>query len=125
MANASGTVIGVNGNLISVEVQGDVTLNEVGYVHLGDQRLKSEVIRIRGNNVDMQVFEMTRGIGIGDTVTFTDDLLAIELGPGLLGRVYDGLQNPLPELAEKCGFFWNAAFTSTPWIARKLGSLHR
>ena len=105
MANASGTVIGVNGNLISVEVQGDVTLNEVGYVHLGDQRLKSEVIRIRGNNVDMQVFEMTRGIGIGDTVTFTDDLLAIELGPGLLGRVYDGLQNPLPELAEKCGFF--------------------
>lgn len=105
MANASGKVTGVNGNLISVEVQGDVTLNEVGYVHLGDQRLKSEVIRIRGNNVDMQVFEMTRGIGIGDTVTFTGELLAIELGPGLLGRVYDGLQNPLPELAEKCGFF--------------------
>lgn len=53
----------------------------------------------------MQVFEMTRGISIGDEVEFTSELLAVELGPGLLGQVFDGLQNPLPKLAEQCGFF--------------------
>jgi V/A-type H+-transporting ATPase subunit A len=53
----------------------------------------------------MQVFEMTRGIGIGDDVEFSGELLAVELGPGLLSQIYDGLQNPLPELASQCGFF--------------------
>ena len=105
MTHATGKVVGVNGNLVAVEVDGQVALNEVGYVVLGDQRLKSEIIRIRGKRTEMQVFEMTRGIGIGDPVEFTGELLAVELGPGLLGKVYDGLQNPLPELAEQAGFF--------------------
>jgi len=105
MAGTTGKVIGVNGNMLTVEVDGQVALNEVGYVVLGDKRLKSEVIRIRGKNAELQVFEMTRGIGIGDPVEFTQELLAVTLGPGLLGKVYDGLQNPLPELAEQCGFF--------------------
>jgi len=105
MAGTTGKVIGVNGNMLTVEVDGEVALNEVGYVVLGDKRLKSEVIRIRGKNAELQVFEMTRGIGIGDPVEFTQELLAVSLGPGLLGKVYDGLQNPLPELAEQCGFF--------------------
>ncbi|TVR01839.1 MAG: V-type ATP synthase subunit A [Spirochaetaceae bacterium] len=105
MTHATGKVVGVNGNLVAVEVEGQVALNEVGYVVLGDQRLKSEIIRIRGKRTEMQVFEMTRGIGIGDPVEFTGELLAVELGPGLLGKVYDGLQNPLPELAEQAGFF--------------------
>lgn len=105
MDTAKGSVIGVNGNMVSVEVTGDVALNEVGYVIVGKQRLKSEVIRIRGNRVEMQVFEMTRGIGVGDAVEFSQQLLAVELGPGLLSQVYDGLQNPLPELARESGFF--------------------
>ena len=105
MEATRGTVVGVNGNMVSVEVTGNVSLNEVGYILVGDQRLKSEVIRVRGSRVEMQVFEMTRGIGIGDSVEFSDQLLAVELGPGLLSQVYDGLQNPLPELAEECGFF--------------------
>ncbi|NCN04618.1 MAG: V-type ATP synthase subunit A [Spirochaetales bacterium] len=105
MAKTTGKVIGVNGNMVSVEVEGDVSLNEVGYILVNDQKLKSEIIRIRGSRVEMQVFEMTRGIGIGDPVEFTDQLLAVELGPGLLSQVYDGLQNPLPELAQQCGFF--------------------
>ncbi|MCK4516796.1 MAG: V-type ATP synthase subunit A, partial [Spirochaetaceae bacterium] len=94
-----------------VQLDGDVSLNEVGYILLDDpttgesKRLKSEVIRIRGGRAEVQVFEMTRGIGVDDKVEFTGQLLAVELGPGLLGRVYDGLQNPLPELAEQCGFF--------------------
>jgi V/A-type H+/Na+-transporting ATPase subunit A len=111
MSQASGRVVGVNGNMVSVQMDGDVSLNEVGYIVLNDpesgetKRLKSEVIRIRGDVAEMQVFEMTRGIGVHDQVEFTGELLAVELGPGLLRRVYDGLQNPLPELAEQCGFF--------------------
>jgi len=111
MSQASGYVVGVNGNMVSVHVDGDVSLNEVGYIVLDDpttgeaKRLKSEVIRIRGELAEVQVFEMTRGIGVDDKVEFSGELLAVELGPGLLTRVYDGLQNPLPELAEQCGFF--------------------
>jgi V/A-type H+-transporting ATPase subunit A len=86
-------------------VGANVRMNEVGYVMLGDQRLKSEVIRIRGNLAELQVFEMTRGIGVNDKVEFTSELLAVELGPGLLGQIFDGLQNPLPQLAEQLGFF--------------------
>jgi V/A-type H+-transporting ATPase subunit A len=100
-----GKVIGVNGNMVTAVVDGDVSLNEVSYIITGDRRLKSEVIRIQGNQAQMQVFEMTRGIGIDDEVDFTGELLAVSLGPGLLGQIYDGLQNPLPELAEQCGFF--------------------
>ena len=111
MTQSRGKVVGINGNMVSVLVEGNVSLNEVGYIVIGDgaagdhKRLKSEVIRIRGDRAEVQVFEMTRGLGVGDEVEFTGQLLAVELGPGLLGRVYDGLQNPLPELAEQCGFF--------------------
>ncbi|MFP3959121.1 MAG: V-type ATP synthase subunit A [Spirochaetaceae bacterium] len=105
MTETRGTIVAINGNMISVEVDGDVAMNEVGYVVVGDRRLKSEVIRVRGSQAELQVFEMTRGIGIGDTVEFSGEMLAVELGPGLLTQVYDGLQNPLPELAEHSGFF--------------------
>ena len=70
--------------MLTVEHEGNVMLNEVGYVKLGDKSLKAEVIRIKGNLAEMQVFEMTRGIGIGDEVTFTNELLSIELGFGSL-----------------------------------------
>ncbi len=106
MKQTTGQVVGVSGNMVTVRVQGQVRLNEVGYVALeGERFLKSEVIRIRGDLAEMQVFEMTRGISVGDEVSFTGELLAVNLGPGLLGQVYDGLQNPLPQLAEKTGFF--------------------
>ena len=105
MRDTKGTVVAVNGNMISVRFEGIVALNEVGFVHVGDKKLKSEVIRVRGNVAQLQVFEITRGIGIGDEVSFMGDLLTVELGPGLLGQVYDGLQNPLPELASQAGYF--------------------
>ena len=105
MAKSTGKVTGINGNMVSVEFNENVALNEVGYILLGEKRLKSEVIRIKGNVASMQVFEMTNGVGVGDLVEFTGDLLSVELGPGLLSQIYDGLQNPLPELAAQCGFF--------------------
>ncbi|HPI23476.1 MAG TPA: V-type ATP synthase subunit A [Spirochaetota bacterium] len=100
-----GKVVGVNGNMVRVEFENDVLMNEVAYVKLKEKRLKSEVIRVRGKRAEMQVFEMTKGIGVGDEVEFTSDLLSVSLGPGLLGQIFDGLQNPLPQLAEQCGFF--------------------
>ena len=103
--STNGKVIGINGNMVSVRTDGDVIMNEVGYILVGGKRLKSEVIRIRGDVAQMQVFEITKGVGIGDDVEFSGEMLAVELGPGLLGQVYDGLQNPLPELAEKAGYF--------------------
>jgi len=102
---AGGRVIGVNGNMVSVRTEGNIVMNEVGYIVSGDKRLKSEVIRIQGDVAQLQVFELTRGIGVGDGVEFSGEMLAVELGPGLLGQVFDGLQNPLPELARKAGFF--------------------
>jgi V/A-type H+-transporting ATPase subunit A len=100
-----GKIIGINGNMITVQVDGAVSQNEVGYACIGDIRLMSEVVRIRSASVDMQVFEDTTDIGVGDVVEFTGHLLSVELGPGLLSQIFDGLQNPLPKLAEQCGFF--------------------
>ncbi len=105
MSKVTGHVTGVNGNLVSVGFDGSIRKNEVGYILLGDTRLKGEVIRINGDTASMQIYEMTNGIKVGDPVEFTGELLSVKLGPGLLTQVFDGLQNPLPELAEKCGFF--------------------
>lgn len=100
-----GRVVGVNGNMVSARFDRDVRMNEVAYIAVRDLRLKAEVIRVRGKECDMQVFEDTRGIRVGDLVQFSGDLLAVELGPGLLSMVYDGLGNPLQELADKTGLF--------------------
>ena len=105
MGNNKGHVVSVNGNMVNVEFTGAITKNEVGYIILGNTRLKSEVIRINSNIASLQVYEMTGGVAVGDEVEFTGELLSAELGPGLLTQIYDGLQNPLPQLAEECGFF--------------------
>ena len=105
MTENKGKVVSINGNLVSVEFDGNVSMNEICYVFVGGTALKSEVIRIKGNVAQVQVYEMTDGIKCGDTVEFTGDMLSADLGPGLLGQIYDGLQNPLPVLAEQAGWF--------------------
>ena len=105
MNTETGYVAGVNGNLLKVDFNGSVRKNEVGYILVDDKRLKGEVIRINNGIVSMQIYEMTNGIKVGDPVEFTGELMSVDLGPGLLTQVYDGLQNPLPQLAEECGFF--------------------
>ncbi|MDC7218509.1 MAG: V-type ATP synthase subunit A [Spirochaetales bacterium] len=101
-----GKVVGINGNMVTVALEGKVIMNEVGYIITDEgKRLKSEVIRVMGDEAQLQVFEITKGISVGDACEFSGELLAVELGPGLLGQVYDGLQNPLPELAEEAGYF--------------------
>lgn len=105
MIKNTGKIVGINKNMITVEFEGNVKQNEVAYAVLDGSRLKTEVIRIKRNRADLQVFEDTRGLKMGDVVEFTGELLSIELGPGLLGQLYDGLQNPLHKLAGELGFF--------------------
>lgn len=105
MEKIKGYVTGVNGNMVSVRVDGSITKNEVGFILVGDTRLKGEVIRVNGDIANMQIYEMTNGIKVGDTAEFTGEMMSVELGPGILTQVFDGLQNPLPDLAKKCGFF--------------------
>jgi V/A-type H+-transporting ATPase subunit A len=132
MNERTGQVVAVSGNMVSVAMTGDIVMNEVAYVEVDGTRLKSEVIRIGGGKAQMQVFETTRGIKVGDGVTFTGELLSARLGPGLLGQVFDGLQNPLPQLAEKAGNFMERGLyleplsLSTKWAftpARKPGDI--
>ena len=102
----TGKVTGVNGNMVSVAFDDRVIQNEVAFVVTDDnERLKGELIRVRGREADIQVFESTVGIKVGNKVEFSGELLSVELGPGLLTQVYDGLQNPLPELAKQAGYF--------------------
>ena len=105
MSQCEGRIVGVNGNMITVEFDTAISQNEVGYAQLDGTGLMCEVVRVRGTYADMQVFEDTTDLAIGDTVEFSGSLLSVELGPGLLTQIYDGLQNPLPQLAEECGFF--------------------
>lgn len=105
MMTVTGHVTGVNGNLTKVSFDGSVRKNEVGYILVDGKRLKGEVIRINDGEASMQIYEMTNGIKVGDPVEFTGELMSVELGPGLLTQVFDGLQNPLPDLAQQCGFF--------------------
>ncbi|HJB18954.1 MAG TPA: V-type ATP synthase subunit A [Candidatus Bariatricus faecipullorum] len=106
MTENKGKVVGINGNMVSVEFTGNVSMNEICFVRVDDETtLKSEVIRIRGKIAQIQVYEMTNGIQCGDEVVFTGEMLSAQLGPGLLGQVYDGLQNPLPILAQQAGWF--------------------
>jgi len=97
-----GTVTGITANLISVEVDGPISQNEIAYVQNGDERLKSEVIRVTGKIAYIQCFESTRGIKVGLPVEFSGGMLEVELGPGLLSKNYDGLQS---DLNKKKGLF--------------------
>lgn len=93
---------------LSEPERGRLVKNEVVYIRPArtpNQRLKAEVLRVLGDSADAQVFESTGGVGLGDPVEQTGRLLAVRLGPGLLGQVFDGLQNPLEVLAQGHGTF--------------------
>lgn len=100
------TIVAVKESLVTIDVANrPVRKNEVGYVIVGDERLKAEVLRVQGNVADMQVFEETEGVKVGDEVELSGAMLSVTLGPGLLGQVFDGLQVPLDALAREYGFF--------------------
>jgi len=115
----SAKVIAINDNVLTIELvknegdeYGKLVKNEVVYVLPDrknskdiDEKLMAEVLRIDGNTAEIQVYEDTRGVGVGDCVIQTHNLLSVELGPGILGTIYDGLQAPLEAMASMHGTF--------------------
>lgn len=114
---ATARVVAVQDDLVSIELDGpegsgQLMKNEVVFVcprRRGpdgrQERLKGEVLRVRGRRADVQVFESTNGVSINDPVEQTGEMLSLDLGPGLLGQVFDGLQNPLEDIALAHGVF--------------------
>ena len=108
-------VVSIQESLVSIETLASnphpLTKNEVVYILPSgsdtkhQERLKAEVLRINGSVADAQVYESTTGVAVGDLVEQSSEMLSVELGPGLLGQVYDGLQNPLDKLASEFGYF--------------------
>lgn len=108
-------VVAVQEDLVTIKMADTnpkpIIKNEVIYIcpqrksNGRQEKLKAEILRVRGQEADAQVYESTRGIGIGDIVEQTGELLSVTLGPGLLTQVYDGLQNPLAEVAADYGTF--------------------
>lgn len=96
--STKGIVKGIISNLVTVEVDGPVSQNEIAYIQMENTRLMAEVLKVNGNKTFVQVFESTRGLKVGNTVEFTGHMLEVTLGPGLLSRNYDGLQNDLDKL---------------------------
>jgi V/A-type H+-transporting ATPase subunit A len=117
-------VVAVQDDLVTIAMDSSrprpILKNEVVYICPrrldGDrqERLKAEVLRVHGSTADAQVFESTRGVGVGDPVEQTGELLSVSLGPGLLTQVYDGLQNPLAGLAAGYGTFLPRGATVAP-----------
>ena len=95
-----GIVTGIVSNLVTVKVDGPVAENEICYIDLQGVKMMAEVIKVNGDIASVQVFESTRGLKGGDTVEFEGRMLEVQLGPGLLSSVYDGLQNNLATMTE-------------------------
>jgi vacuolar-type H+-ATPase catalytic subunit A/Vma1 len=134
VASTGARVIAVQANLVTIEAaetaQRPLTMNEVVCIvpqretTQYQERLKAEVLRVRGREADAQVFESTRGVGIGDRAEQTGELLSVTLGPGLLGRVYDGLQNSLPDLSASYGNFLPRGVIAPALDLKKNGLSH-
>lgn len=97
----TGKIIKVSGPLIVAEGMNDVKMFDV--VRVGEKKLIGEIIELRGDKASIQVYEETSGLGAGDIVISTNEPLSVELGPGLLEGMYDGIQRPLDKLLEMSG----------------------
>lgn len=93
-----GKVVGIIANLVIVEADGPVAQNEICYIQHSEAKLMAEVIKVNGKLAYVQVFESTRGLKVSDSVEFDGHMLEATLGPGLLSKNYDGLQNDLGKM---------------------------
>ena len=98
---SKGTIKKVAGPLVIAEGMRDANMFDV--VRVSDQRLIGEIIEIHGDEASIQVYEETSGLGPGEPVESTGNPMSVELGPGLLGSIYDGIQRPLDIIREQTG----------------------
>lgn len=121
-----GVVGGIIANLVIVEVDGPVSQNEICFIKLGDTKLMAEVIKVMGNNAYVQVFESTRNLRIGDTVEFAGHMLEASLGPGILSKNFDGLQNDLNKMEGvflKRGEYTHPLEVEKKWLFKPLAKV--
>lgn len=90
-----GKVTGIIANLVIAETDGHVAQNEICHISVGDENLLGEVIKVQHKSIFIQCYESTRGMRVGNTIVFTGEMLEVTLGPGMLSKTYDGLQNDL------------------------------
>jgi len=117
---AVGHVVQAFGNLLHVRFEGNIRQGEMARVRVGEESLLAEVIEIAGDEAKMQVFEDTRGIKLNTPVEFNGHLLEAELGPGLLSSIFDGLQNPLEDVARETGVYLQRGVYLPPLNRTKL-----
>ena len=98
MAKTQGKVHSIISNLVLVKVEGPVSQNEICFIEENGERLMAEVIKVVGDLAYVQVFESTRGLKPGMPVEFQNHMLEVSLGPGLLSKNFDGLQNDLDKM---------------------------
>ena len=96
-----GRIVKVSGPLIVAENMADVKMYDV--VKVGEKELIGEVIELRGDKASVQVYEETSGLGVGDKVVSTGMPLSVELAPGLIEGIFDGIQRPLEKIVENYG----------------------
>ena len=100
---SEGLISRISGPVVIAENMKGTKMYDV--VKIGEEELNGEIIRLDGNEAVIQVYEDTSGLKIGEKVLPSDNPLSVELGPGLLASIYDGIQRPLPGLVEKSGSF--------------------
>ena len=118
-----GIVAGIIANLVIVEADGPVSQNEICFIKLGETPLMAEVIKVLGKKAYVQVFESTRNLRVGDTVEFAGHMLEATLGPGLLSKNFDGLQNDLDKMKDvflKRGEYTDPLEDDTQWDYKPL-----
>ena len=109
---AKGKIVWVSGPAVRADGMSSAKMYET--VEVGDAKLIGEVIRLTGDVAFIQVYESTSGLKPGEEVIGTGQPLSVLLGPGIIGRIYDGIQRPLDEIAEKSGAFIGRGITTNP-----------
>ena len=114
---AKGKIVWVSGPAVRADGMSSAKMYET--VEVGDAKLIGEVIRLTGDVAFIQVYESTSGLKPGEEVIGTGQPLSVLLGPGIIGRIYDGIQRPLDEIAEKSGAFIGRGITTNPVDMKK------
>jgi len=109
---AKGKIVWVSGPAVRADGMSSAKMYET--VEVGESKLIGEVIRLTGDVAFIQVYESTSGLRPGEEVIGTGQPLSVLLGPGIIGRIYDGIQRPLDEIAEKSGAFIGRGITTSP-----------
>jgi V/A-type H+-transporting ATPase subunit A len=114
---AKGKIVWVSGPAVRADGMSSVKMYET--VEVGESKLIGEVIRLTGDVAFIQVYESTSGLKPGELVVGTGQPLSVLLGPGIIGRIYDGIQRPLDDIAEKSGAFIGRGITTSPVDMKK------